>query len=180
MGCAVKVVQGNIVDVEVDAIVNAANSSLLGGGGVDGAIHAAAGPGLYEECRLLGGCATGEAKITAGHRLKAGHIIHTVGPIWRNGRRGEDEKLRRCYQNCLRLATEHGIRTIAFPAISAGAYGFPIARAAPIAAEEIHRFLESDQSLTEIQLVCFAPGTTAVVAKAVTEIFGAEPSAGAS
>src|SRR5436853_4549825 len=120
------IVQGDITEQAVDAIVNAANQTLLGGGGVDGAIHDAAGPGLLAECRTLGGCPTGEARMTGGHLLRARHVIHTVGPVWSGGRRGEDELLASCYRNSLRLAADNGLRTIAFPAISTGAYRFPM------------------------------------------------------
>jgi O-acetyl-ADP-ribose deacetylase (regulator of RNase III) len=139
----------------VDAIVNAANSSLLGGGGVDDAIHRAAGPGLLEECRTLGGCETGAAKITRGYNLPARWVIHTVGPVWRGGSHSEDELLARCYQSCFALAEQHSIRTIAFPAISAGAYGFPMDRAARIAVAEAKRFLETNSSFEKVTLVCF-------------------------
>src|SRR6188474_1123632 len=133
----------NIVTLDVDAIVNAANTTLLGGGGVDGAIHRAAGPELLEECRQIGGCPTGEARITKGYRLPARWVIHTVGPVWRGGGHDEDELLSRCYRNSLALAArpEYGIRTIAFPSISTGAYGYPIRQAALIAVDEIDRFL---------------------------------------
>ena len=129
----IEVVEGDITKQEADAIVNAANTTLLGGGGVDGAIHRAAGPELLEECRKLGGCATGQARITKGCRLPAKWVIHTVGPVWRDGRHGEDELLASCYRSCFALAEAHGIRTIAFPSISTGAYGFPMERAASIA-----------------------------------------------
>ena len=151
----IAIVQGDITNQEVDAIVNAANSSLLGGEGVDGAIHRAAGPGLLEECRGLGGCETGAAKITRGYNLPARWVIHTVGPVWQGGDQGEEELLARCYRSCFALAEQHSIRTIAFPAISAGAYGFPMDRAARIAVTEVKRFLETDSSIERVTLVCF-------------------------
>jgi len=157
------VVEGDITRQRVDAIVNAANSSLLGGGGVDGAIHRAAGPELLEECRTLGGCPTGQAKITRGYRLPAKWVIHTVGPIWRGGDRGEDDLLAACYRNSLALAVQHGVRSIAFPAISTGAYGFPLERATRIAVTEIRRFLEQDATIEQVVLVCFGRQTTEVV-----------------
>ena len=140
----------------MDTIVNAANERLLGGGGVDGAIHRAAGPQLLKECRTLGGCPTGEARITKGYRLPAKFVIHTVGPIWRDGNRGEPELLASCYRSALRLAVEHGARTVAFPSISTGVYGFPISRAAPIAIETVQEFLAGDQFLEEVRFVCFS------------------------
>jgi len=156
MGCErIEVVQGDITKLDVDAIVNAANRTLLGGGGVDGAIHRAAGPGLLEECRRLGGCETGDAKITGGHNLPARYIIHTVGPVWRGGDRGEDGLLASCYRRSLELAVENGVRTIAFPAISTGAYGFPMERAARIAVREALQFLEGDESIERVTLVTF-------------------------
>lgn len=151
----IEIIQGDITQQKVDAIVNAANPTLLGGGGVDGAIHRAAGPGLLEECRRLGGCPTGEAKITGGYRLPARYVIHTVGPVWRGGTAGEDELLARCYRNSLALAAEHAIRTIAFPAISTGAYGFPLERATRIALSETKRFLESSPLPEKVIFVCF-------------------------
>ncbi len=152
----IEVVFGDITKLEVDAIVNAANSKLLGGGGVDGAIHRAAGPGLLEECRSLGGCPTGEARITKGYRLAAKWVIHTVGPIWRGGAYCEDELLAKAYRNSLKLAEENRIKTIAFPAISTGAYGFPVERASLIAAAEISGFLEDNGSIEKVLLVCFS------------------------
>jgi len=151
----ISIVKGDITKAEVDAIVNAANESLLGGGGVDGAIHRAAGPGLKEECRKIGGCPTGEARITGGHRLKARYVIHTVGPVWRGGAADEDALLARCYRNSLALAEEHGVKSIAFPAISTGVYRFPPARAARIAIAETIGFLRSHDLPERVVFVCF-------------------------
>lgn len=150
------VLQGDITKLATDAIVNAANESLLGGGGVDGAIHRAAGPQLLLECRSLKGCNTGEAKITQGYDLPAKWIIHTVGPIWSNGRSGEPEALRSCYLECLKLAVQHNIKTLAFPAISCGVYGFPIDQAARIAIGTTIEFLKTEQSLDGVSFVCFS------------------------
>jgi len=155
----IAVVRGDITAMAVDAVVNAANSTLLGGGGVDGAIHQAAGPELLEECRTLGGCATGEAKVTGGYHLPARFVIHTVGPIWQGGGAGEDALLARCYAESLRLAVEYGVRTIAFPAISTGAYRFPADRAAGIAVAAVRRFLAQDATLTRVLLVCRGQGS---------------------
>jgi len=152
---SIEIVKGDITTLEVEAIVNAANRSLLGGGGVDGAIHSAAGPQLLEECRTLGGCETGEAKITKGYNLPARWVIHTVGPVWRGGNNNEDELLANCYRNCLALAVEQGIRTIAFPSISTGAYGFPIERAARIALSEIKSFVDAGNPIEGVTMVCF-------------------------
>jgi len=149
------ILEGDITQQRVDAIVNAANTTLLGGGGVDGAIHRAAGPELLKECEKLGGCATGEAKITKGYWLKADHVIHTVGPIWKDGSHGEDELLARCYRNSMELALKSGLKTVAFPSISTGAYRFPLERATRIAFKEIQTFLSKHSSIEEVRLVCF-------------------------
>jgi O-acetyl-ADP-ribose deacetylase (regulator of RNase III) len=148
--------QGDITKLDVDAIVNAANPALLGGGGVDGAIHRAAGKDLLEECRNLGGCQTGEAKITKGYKLPAKYVIHTVGPVWSGGNSREDEKLRNCYRNSLELAVKNNIKTIAFPAISTGIYGFPVSRAASIAINTVKDFVKSDNSIEKVIFVCFS------------------------
>ena len=153
----IRLVRDDITRLDVDAIVNAANSTLLGGGGVDGAIHRAAGPGLLEECRRLGGCPPGEARITGGHALPARWVIHTVGPIWHGGRAGEDELLAACYRKSLALAAEHGAGRVAFPAISCGVYGFPIPRACRIALAEIRGFLGRSTIPREVWLVAFDP-----------------------
>lgn len=167
MSKRIEVVQGDITAQKVDAIVNAANTTLLGGGGVDGAIHRAAGPELLEECRKLGGCATGQAKITRGCKLPALWVVHTVGPVWKGGSRQspvgsrqspvveEDRLLASCYRSCLNLTEQHQIKTIAFPSISTGAYGFPMERAAKIAVSEVKRFLDNNQSLERVIFVCF-------------------------
>lgn len=151
----IELYKGDITKLAVDAIVNAANNSLLGGGGVDGAIHRAAGPELLEYNRKLGGCETGKAKITPGFRLPAKYIIHTVGPVWRGGNNDEDKLLTNCYENSLKLAVENNIKTIAFPAISTGVYGFPLERATRIAVETVKIFLKNDSSIEKVIFVCF-------------------------
>lgn len=150
-----EVIKGDITKLDVDAVVNAANSSLLGGGGVDGAIHRAAGPELLNECRKLNGCKTGEAKITKGYNLPAKWVIHTVGPIWRGGNDEEDMLLSKCYRNSLELAVKTDVKTIAFPSISTGAYRFPLDRAAKIAFSEIEKFFEEKFSIEKVIMVCF-------------------------
>ncbi len=149
------VVRGDITRLEVDAIVNAANESLLGGGGVDGAIHRAAGPGLLEECRALGGCPTGEARITGGHRLPARHVIHTVGPVWRGGSHGEPERLAACYRASLELAARHGLGIVAFPCISCGVFGYPVDRATSVAVREASAWIEAHELPERVLFVCF-------------------------
>ncbi len=151
----IKIVAGDITKQEVDAIVNAANNSLLGGGGVDGAIHRAAGPQLLEETRQIGGCPTGEARVSKGYRLPAKWVIHTVGPIWRGGTGNEDGLLASCYKSSLRAAVDLGAKTVAFPSISTGAYGFPLERATEIALRETKMFLHGDQTLEKVVFVCF-------------------------
>lgn len=152
----IEVKLGDITKEHVDAIVNAANTSLLGGGGVDGAIHRATGPELLKECRAIGGCKTGQAEITHGFNLPAKYVIHTVGPVWHGGKRGEGSLLADCYKNSLKLAKEHGIKTLAFPAISTGAYRFPIDRACKIARQTVEGFLSKNPEIEKVFFVCFS------------------------
>jgi O-acetyl-ADP-ribose deacetylase (regulator of RNase III) len=158
-------IQGNIVTLDVDAIVNAANSTLLGGGGVDGAIHRAAGPELLEECRKLNGCRTGNAVITRGYRLPARHVIHTVGPVWQGGGAGEAELLASCYRNSLAIATERKLESVAFPSISTGAYGYPIEQAAKIAVATVGDELSKADAPRDVIFCCFSAGDLAIYEK---------------
>jgi len=166
----IQVIRGDITTLQVDAIVNAANRQLAGGGGVDGAIHRAAGPGLLQECATLGGCPTGSAKITGGYNLPANHVIHAVGPVWHGGHRNEAAQLAGCYRRSLELAVENGIRSIAFPAISCGVYRFPIDQAAQIAVAEVVNFLKKDKTLEKVIFVCFDEANEKALKAAVTHI----------
>jgi O-acetyl-ADP-ribose deacetylase (regulator of RNase III) len=170
----ISIVEGDITRQTVDAIVNAANTTLLGGGGVDGAIHRAAGPRLLEECRALGGCPTGQAKITKGYDLPAEWVIHTVGPVWRDGSRGEDELLASCYRNSLELAASHAIKSVAFPSISTGAYRFPLDRATRIALTETKQFLGRNTSIERVLFVCFGAAARECYKRTAQEVFGLE------
>ncbi|MFH1350639.1 MAG: O-acetyl-ADP-ribose deacetylase [Pseudomonadota bacterium] len=168
----IRIVGGDITKQEVDAIVNAANNSLLGGGGVDGAIHRAAGPELLEETRKIGGCPTGEARVSKGYRLPAKWVIHTVGPIWAGGMRNEETLLADCYRNSYKAALDLGINTIAFPSISTGAYGFPLERATEITMEETKRFFETDKSITRVVFVCFGEKVFNTYQEVYKRVFG--------
>ncbi len=170
----ISIVDGDITRQAVDAIVNAANTTLLGGGGVDGAIHDAAGPRLLEECRTLGGCPTGQAKITKGYDLPAKWVIHTVGPVWQDGSRGEADLLAGCYCNSLELAASHAIRSVAFPSISTGAFRFPLDRATRIALVETKQFLARNGSVEKVLFVCFGAAARACYERTAREVFGLE------
>jgi len=165
----IRAVKGDITRQQVDAIVNAANETLLGGGGVDGAIHRAAGPELLSECRTLGGCPTGQARLTRAYHLPAKYVIHTVGPVWSGGRRGEPELLRSCYVKSLELAAEHGLGSLAFPSISTGAYRYPIAPAARIAVRTVREMTQKQTSVRQVLFVCFSDRDLAVYEEALAE-----------
>jgi O-acetyl-ADP-ribose deacetylase (regulator of RNase III) len=165
---ALKAIRANIVTLDVDAIVNAANETLLGGGGVDGAIHRAAGPELLEECRALHGCKTGDAKITKGYRLPAKHVIHTVGPVWHGGKSSEPTLLASCYRRSLEIADGHGLKSIAFPAISTGIYGYPIVEATKVAVDTARAYLQSESGLAEVIFCCFSDSDLQIYQQALS------------
>ncbi len=168
----ISAINGDITELSVDAIVNAANNSLLGGGGVDGAIHGAAGPELLEECKSLNGCATGKAKTTKGYALSAGYVIHTVGPVWRGGGNGEEETLAECYKSVFEEARKHKISSIAFPSISTGIYGYPVERAAPVAVRTVMEELERTPTVEKVIFVCFDKRTYDVYLEALEGLDG--------
>jgi O-acetyl-ADP-ribose deacetylase (regulator of RNase III) len=172
MDSRIEIKEGDITKEHVDAIVNAANTSLLGGGGVDGAIHKAAGPQLLQETRKLGGCPTGEARVSKGYRLPAKWVIHTVGPIWAGGTRNEDALLAACYRNSLKAALGLGVKSIAFPSISTGAYGFPLGRATEIALKETKKFLDTEVAINKVVFVCFGEKALDAYKKTAEKIFG--------
>lgn len=175
METKIEIINGDITKQSVDAIVNAANNSLLGGGGVDGAIHRAAGPELLAECRTLNGCKTGEAKITKGYNLPAKYVIHTVGPIWFGGENNEKELLADCYRNSLRLALENSIKSIAFPSISTGAFGYPVELASKIALSEILTFLKNSNKIDRVLIVCFGEKVFNTYQETLTELISNKP-----
>ncbi len=168
----VEIVEGDITKQQVDAIVTAANTSLLGGGGVDGAIHKAAGPELLEETRQIGGCPTGEARVSKGYRLPAKWVIHTVGPVWKGGHKNEESLLASCYKNSLQAAQDLGVKTMAFPSISTGAYGFPLERATEIALGVTKNFLETNETLTKVRFVCFGEKALNTYREVYGRVFG--------
>jgi O-acetyl-ADP-ribose deacetylase (regulator of RNase III) len=170
MAKRIEIIEGDITEQYTDAIVNAANNSLLGGGGVDGAIHRAAGKELLAECRTLNGCETGQAKITKGYKLPAKYVIHTVGPVWHGGDHDEKDLLKSCYKNCLKIASDNNLKTIAFPSISTGAYRFPLELASEIALTEIMHFLKSNSSIEKVKIVCFGSEAFEVYKKKLVEI----------